>query len=132
MFSLPKTERLCSKKLIEELFAKGRRSWTFPFGICWMPCDDTTEDCPPARVLFSVSKRRFRRAVDRNRVKRLMRECYRLHKPQLNEMLQRKDRHILLSFSYTHNEILDYATLYRKMGRIIERLDNEIKTSDNV
>ena len=73
-------------------------------------------------MMVSVSKRRFHHAVDRNRVKRLTRECYRLHKPQLLQLAQSKHCSIDLSFSYSHGEILDYDTLYHKMDKIVEKL----------
>ena len=121
MFNLPKTERLCSKKQIEALCAHGHRLWVFPYSVCWMRCDATVQ--PPAQVLVSVSKKRFHHAVDRNRVKRLTRECYRLHKPQLQQLLTQANCSLLLSISYVHNEILDYETLYYKMDKIVNRLE---------
>lgn len=124
MFNLPKTERLCSKKQIEELFAHGQRLWVFPYNVCWMRCDATIQ--PPAQVLVSVSKKRFHHAVDRNRVKRLIRECYRLHKPQLLQLLRDADCSLQLAISYAHNEILDYDTLYHKMDKIVERLSQAL------
>lgn len=126
MFNLPKTERLCSKRQIENLYRNGHRFWVFPYSVCWILRDET-EGQPSAQVLVSVSKRRFHHAVDRNRVKRLTRECYRLHKPQLTQLLQSNNCAIDLSFSYSHNEILDYDTLYRKMDKIIDRLGEALR-----
>lgn len=121
MFTLPKTERLCSKKQIEDLYLHGQRLRVFPYHVCWMRRDSDAAT-PPAQVLISVSKKRFHHAVDRNRVKRLTRECYRLHKPQLNDLLQQAGCSLTLSISYAHNEILDYSTLFHKMDKIIDRL----------
>ena len=128
MFNLPKTERLCSKKQIEELYAHGQRLWVFPYSVCWLRCDATNQ--PPVQVLVSVSKKRFHHAVDRNRVKRLTRECYRLHKPPLLQLVHDADCSLLLAFSYAHNEILDYDTLYHKMDKMVERLSQALQ--DNI
>lgn len=77
-FSFSKKEKLKSKKLIDALFLKGQSVSAFPLRLVFMPATFSEE------VLFttgvSVSKRNFKRAVDRNRIKRLMREAYRLHK----------------------------------------------------
>lgn len=121
MFNLPKTERLCGKRQIEHLYREGHRLWVFPYSVCWVLRDES-DGLPSARMMVSVSKRRFHHAVDRNRVKRLTRECYRLHKPQLLQLAQSKHSSIDLSFSYSHNEILDFDTLYHKMDKIVEKL----------
>lgn len=125
-FNLPKTERLCSKRQIEKLYREGRHLRVFPYNICWILREKVASE-PPVRVLVSVSKRRFHHAVDRNRVKRLTRECYRLHKPQLVALLQERHCAVDLSFSYSHDEILDYDTLYRKMDKIIDRLGEALR-----
>jgi ribonuclease P protein component len=74
----PKHERLTSKKLIEELFSKGSSVFLYPYKLVYLP-RQAAEHSPP-EVLFSVSKRHFKRAVDRNQLKRRIREAYRLHK----------------------------------------------------
>lgn len=124
MFTLPKTERLCSKKQIEDLYQHGQRLWVFPYHVCWLRRD--SDATVPAQVLISVSKKRFRHAVDRNRVKRLTRECWRLHKSQLNALLQQADCSLTLSLSYGHNEILDYQTLFHRMDKVVERLEEKL------
>ena len=124
MFTLPKTERLCSKKQIEDLYLHGQRLWVFPYHVCWMRRDSDTT--PTAQVLISVSKKRFRHAVDRNRVKRLTRECWRLHKPQLLQLMQQTGCALTLSLSYAHNEILDYHSLFHRMDKVVERLEEAL------
>ena len=82
--TFPKEEHLCRKKLIEELFSKQGSSFgVYPLRIVWIPAPAPTT--APPQVLISVSKRTFKRAVDRNRLKRLIREAYRLNKYRLTE-----------------------------------------------
>ncbi|TPG62252.1 ribonuclease P protein component [Hymenobacter nivis] len=83
-YTFPKEEHLCRKKLIDELFGKQSSSFgVYPLRIVWLPSEGPTG--APPQVLISVSKRGFKRAVDRNRLKRLIREAYRLNKYQLLE-----------------------------------------------
>lgn len=72
----PKSEHLCGVTLIDELFNKGKRLNVFPFSVVFLKRDDEL----PSRILISVAKKRFHNAVDRNRVKRLIRAAYRQNK----------------------------------------------------
>ena len=78
-FSLPKSERLYKKKDIQELFDKGSSFYLYPFRIFVQKQSEQNIH----QVLFSVSKKNFKKAVDRNRIKRRMREAYRLNKGAL-------------------------------------------------
>ena len=83
-YTFPKEEHLCRKKLIEELFSKQGSSFgVYPLRIVWIKSEMPTT--APPQVLISVSKRTFKRAVDRNQLKRLIREAYRLNKYRLTE-----------------------------------------------
>jgi len=78
-----KAERICLKREIEELFSAGSKSFTrYPLRITYLPRQGERNQ-PRAKVLMSVSKRRLRHAVDRNRAKRQLREAYRLQKAAL-------------------------------------------------
>src|SRR5476651_487329 len=99
MYTFKKEERLCNKKLIDGLFHNGSSFLCYPFKASWMFVDNTQQF--PAQIVFSVAKKRFKRAVDRNLIKRRMREAYRLHKQQhLYDLLNNADRKIVLSVSY--------------------------------
>ena len=126
-FQFPKKERLCSEKLIEELFRSGHRMMVFPYSVHWKMVDaDTLPEGIPAQVLIATSKKKFHHAVDRNRVKRLTRECYRLHKPQLYQGLVDKGVSIVLAINYVHNEIFEFATLMHKFDKLATSLIADI------
>src|SRR5471030_2413656 len=99
MYTFKKEERLCNKKLIDELFHNGSSFLCYPFKASWLIIDEPRQI--PAQILFSVSKKRFKRAVDRNLVKRRMREAYRLNKQQqLYDLLNSAGKKIALSVGY--------------------------------
>ena len=118
IYTFTKEERLCNKKLIDELFHNGSSFLCYPFKISWLIADG---DQPyPAQVLFSVPKKRFKRAVDRNLLKRRMREAYRLHKEQhLYLPLKDQDKKIVFSIGYIGKEISDYGFIEKKMLKLL-------------
>lgn len=95
----------------------------FPYSVRWMVCPKGTLPAGVrTQVLIGTSKKKFHHAVDRNRVKRLTRECYRLHKPQLTEVLATNDKEIVLAINYIHNEIFDFDVLQHKMDKLFAGL----------
>ena len=124
MNRLRKPERQSRKKIIEKLFAGGSRSFSiFPLRVVWLPVEELNVQ---ASLLVSVSKRRFKRAVKRNRVKRQIREAYRLNKQPLLEALAEKDLRLALAFIYLSDELTDSAVIAEKMkialARIVEKV----------
>lgn len=96
--TLCKAERLNSKILIEKMFAGGSKSFSiFPLRVVYMPVENQDVQ---ASILLSVSKKRFKRAVKRNRVKRQLREAYRMHKHQLLQILTDKQQQLAIAFIY--------------------------------
>ena len=90
MYTFKKEERLCNKKLIDGLFHNGSSFLCYPYKASWMFTDG--EQQFPVQIVFSVAKKRYKRAVDRNLVKRRMREAYRLNKQaQLYDVLNKPD-----------------------------------------
>ena len=119
-YTFPKEEHLCRKKLIEELFSKQSSSFgVYPLRIVWIKAAAPTT--APPQVLISVSKRTFKRAVDRNRLKRLIREAYRLNKYRLTE--QPNGHEIaLLGIIFTGKEKSPLALVERKLISAFHRL----------
>jgi ribonuclease P protein component len=120
-----KEERLCNKRLTDSLFHSGSSFLCYPFKVSWLPAGDPQQF--PAQILFSVPKKRFKRAVDRNLIKRRMREAYRLHKQQyLYDILNNADKMIVFSIGYIGNEIAPYDFIEKKMLRLLTQLCTEI------
>ena len=112
-YIFPKEEHLCRKKLIDELFGKGSSSFgVYPIRLVFTLLEVPT--AAPPLVLISVSKRTFKRAVDRNRLKRLLREAYRLHKHLLCESVG-GHRVATLGILYTGKEKSELPLLTKKL-----------------
>ncbi len=121
MQTFKKEERLCNKRLIDELFHNGSSFLCYPFKVSWLVV--TGPHQVPAQVLFAVAKKRYKRAVDRNLLKRRMREAYRLHKQQsLYDFLSHTDKSITLSISYIGKEINEYKVIEKKMLKMFVQL----------
>ncbi|MBN2639378.1 MAG: ribonuclease P protein component [Bacteroidales bacterium] len=116
-----KTERLHEKKLIHQLFSEGQSFFKYPFKVIFLSVK--SENSPRAKVLVSVSKRNFKKAVDRNRIKRLMREAYRLNKHLLSpEYATPQNECLLIGFIYTGKTLPDFQETERKIILILQEL----------
>ena len=132
-YTLGKTERLKSKKQIELLFKEGKSFSLFPYRIIYLatPCkEETTYNILQAG--FSVSRKNFKHAVDRNRLKRLSKEAYRLQKHSLQNSLQTNNLTLQVFFIYTGKEVTDYNFLFEKMEKVLSSLIKKLHEKNAV
>jgi ribonuclease P protein component len=127
MHTFKKEERLCSTKLLDKLFHSGSSFLLYPFRVMWMP---TTEQDAPVQVVIQVSKRRYKRAVDRNLIKRRIRELYRIHKASHLYPIISAERPICLGISYIGKEILLSTELEPKLLNALKTLVKEYQKEE--
>lgn len=121
-FTLGKQERLKSRKLIEKLYKEGNSVKAFPLRMMYLKTTHTSDF--PAQVGVSVPKRNFKKAPDRNRLKRLMRETYRLQKAIVYDNL---DQPYVFMISYLGRDKWNYEDLHAKMGKLLKLFVEETK-----
>ncbi|MGB8358241.1 MAG: ribonuclease P protein component [Bacteroidales bacterium] len=121
--SFTKGERLCGVKAISDLFSTGRALYLPPLRIVYqiMPEDSSLE---PARVLVSVPKRNFKKAVDRNLIRRRVKEAYRKNKMPLIRSLFAGNKHIDLAILWVDNAIQPYDIAERSIKEMIVKLSH--------
>lgn len=124
-FTLGKQERLKSKKQIESLFQSGKAVFIFPYRIFFLIEKSTTQ--PELKMAVSVSKKLFKRAVDRNFIKRLTKEAYRLQKSELKNQSEIQHYKIHILFLYTQKLKPTWVTVNDGMAKAIAH----VKTMTN-
>lgn len=141
MQTLRKSHKLRHKSLIDPLFAQGERLAAFPLRLCWRPLDaasleknfrgDVPDRIARDQILISVPKKKLRHAVDRVRMRRVVREAYRLNSQPLREAIARHPeiRTLSLGFVFLADSRWDYAKIEKRMKRLmadlIARLDED-------
>jgi ribonuclease P protein component len=126
--SLPKAYKLCSLKKIEQLYTQGHLLKAFPLRVLFLLEKQTNLDANDTsfQVLFSAPKRRFKRAHDRNYIKRLMREILRKNKSVLEQHLQAQNKKLTFSLTFVADERPNYQLLEQKLCKVIDQLIKEI------
>ncbi|HLF45610.1 MAG TPA: ribonuclease P protein component [Chitinophagaceae bacterium] len=136
-FTLGKKERLKSRKQIERLFSKGKKFIVAPFRILYLT--DLTPNAPggPAvkeksllQVGVAVSAKNFKKATDRNRIKRLTREAWRLQKNNLKEKLATGDQQLNVFLIYTAREMPVYNLVKEKVAVILQKLSGKLNENN--
>jgi ribonuclease P protein component len=123
-FSYNKFEKLKSRKQIELLFAKGKSISSFPVKVFYLPVEHTPMH--PVQVGVGVSARNFKKAVDRNTIKRRMREAYRLHKLPLHEHLVASEKSVAVFILWIDKQLPTSAALQDLMPTVIEKLIKQL------
>lgn len=123
-FGFSSAEKLKSRKQIGKLFQEGRRFHHAPIRVSWILEPWTEGEALQAGV--GASGKHFKRAVDRNRVKRLLREAWRLQKGPLRSALTEHRKKMTVFFIYASKELPEYQALYQRMGEVINKLMSTI------
>ncbi len=126
--TLSKAERLSRKRVIGEMFRSGSRSFTvFPLRIVYM---EVTDDlCAPVAIMTSVSKRHFKHAVRRNRVKRQIREAYRLNKDSLVDFAAANGKRIAVGFIYLSDRLSDTSFITKKVCTALSLIEEKLRSA---
>ena len=149
-FRFTKNERVAGEKRIESLFTQGRTFLSYPFRVVYLETAEKTDekvmpkmtDTPcnleaplkpevPMSILISIPKRKMKSAVDRNRMKRLTREAYRLNKYRFLGWEAVGDRHFDVAFICVADKPCDYATVEKGMRKAIKELNKQKKKKNS-
>ena len=131
-FTLGKNERLKSRKQIEKLFSVGKSFVVSPFRIYYLTHEMLNAQYSMFNVQFGVgvSAKNFKRSVDRNRIKRLTREAWRLQKNDLKELLRASNKQLNVFFIYTGKELPDFVTVKDKVAVALKKLSDKVNEND--
>ena len=122
-FTLGKNERLKSRKQIELLFSEGKKFSIAPFRVHYLFNESAS---PPLQFGVGVSNRNFKKAVDRNKIKRRVREAYRLQKISLEQKVKVKKSPCRMFIIYTGKEMPEYHEVFVQVNKILEKLSHII------
>ncbi|PTB94065.1 ribonuclease P protein component [Marivirga lumbricoides] len=121
-FCFKKEERLSSKKIIKELFNKGSSFYLFPFKVLYLKNSFvTSENLKPHQILVTVPKKKFKKAADRNPIKRRVRESYRLQKHLISP--DQLHTSLWIAYIYTTDKALPFSLIQEKLKMTLERLE---------
>jgi ribonuclease P protein component len=118
-----KQERINGKKRLEQLFATGDSFIAFPLRVVYTQREKGEVD---TSILVSVSKKKFKRAVKRNRMKRLIRESYRMNKEQFKNVCQKHNTGLDVAFLFLKNELSDFKEIEKAILKATSVLDNRL------
>jgi ribonuclease P protein component len=119
-----KEERLCNRRHIFLLQKEASVFYSYPFTIKWMELTNGQES--NVRILPAVAKRNFRKAVDRNRIKHIIREAYRLNKELFVNQVQSLNKNIVIMFLYTGKNIVTYQEAETKIVLILQKIADNL------
>ena len=129
-YFLGKESKLKSRNIIQQLFSEGKHILVYPLKAVYI----FENEKHPLQAGVSASKRNFKKAVDRNRIKRLIREVYRLQKPALENHLIQNKQSLSIFLMYVGKEMPEYTQLKESVEKIIKRMlkiSEEVAFKDN-
>lgn len=126
-YSFKKEERISSNEKIKSLYKNGESFLAYPFLIFWKILEE--ESPISTQIAISVPKRKIKRAVDRNFIKRRIRESYRLRKSELNQFLSEHNKKIEILLVYTNTEKLGFKQIDEKMKSMFMKFEAEFLRS---
>lgn len=121
-YTLGRNERLKSRKQIEQLFSNGQRFVNPPFRIFYSFHTNKQAAITHLQAGFGASSRNFKTAVERNRIKRLTKEAYRLQKNAIQDKLKEQNRRLNVFFIYTGKELPAYTEIYNSITKALAKL----------
>jgi ribonuclease P protein component len=127
MSTFSKTERLTSRKTIKALINRGHKLYSYPFKIFWLVHPKEENSFFDMKVAFSVPKKKFKRAVTRNTLRRRMREAFRCHKETFKEALKEYPHSLSVLIIYTPHKETGYKTMEGGMQQAFGLLKKNIK-----
>lgn len=124
-FKLSKSDILRGKIAVDRLFSNGSSFVIYPYRVVYV-YRKAESGQSILSLLFSVSKKRFKRAVKRNLIRRRIKEAYRLNQGNLNRFLQDRQIHLDLALLYLDRTVIEYAFLQKKMQDLLVKLEKQI------
>ena len=115
-----KSEKLCSHSVISTLFEEGNSFFCYPFTVIWMPENQSSRF--PVQLAISVPRKSFKKAVHRNKIKRLVREAWRKNKHDLYSILEQQNNQLVIMLIYNGKGIPTYERMVEATRTIISKL----------
>lgn len=126
--TLSRSESLKSYKLIRLLFNNGNSFFSYPYRILFL--QQKADSNIPVKFLISVSKRKIKTAVKRNRIKRLFREAYRSQKHELISLVKSDNQQLLVAFVFVGDESIEFSQMKEKTRHALDILQSKINNTD--
>jgi ribonuclease P protein component len=123
-FSFHKKQRISAKRDIEFLFQHGHSFLYFPFRL--IIAEHESADFP-LKILISVPKNKLKKAVQRNRIKRVTREAWRLNSQHLILQLQQNNKSIFVGLVFVHEQLVEYSVISKAIHKILQHIENTVQ-----
>lgn len=119
-----KEERLTNQRHISVLQKEGNLFYNSPFRVKWIEVVDNDNNI--VKIIATVPKRNFKKAIERNRIKRLIRESYRLEKEIILSVAKRKNKSIIIMFIFSGKKIVTYKEIKSKIAVILQHIADNV------